>query len=228
MTQTAFDTALAGLYAAFDAPRPRAIHGCPCCIDERNVDLLLSKPLRDLTADDLHGYVSGVFLTVGSEADHAYLLPRMLEISAVQHHWSLDPQMVVGRLRRAEWERWSAERRKAMVAFLDAWFDRALAQADADEGGLDRSGRLEDLLCGMAMAGLDIGPYLERLKVHGAVLTNLYWRFGDPAAEGRGPSGFWQDAPEGWSVLMAFMKDPEVFAVVARVSGIFPGAGEGG
>lgn len=224
MTATTFDTALADLYAAFDAPRPRVIHGCPCCIDDRNVDVLLSKPLRELTADDLHGYVSGVFLTVGSEADHAYLLPRMLEISAVQRGWSLDPQMVVGRLRRAAWERWRADRRRAVIAFLDAWFERDLAQAETDEGGSD----LEDLLCGMAMAGLDIAPHLERLKVHGAAVTELYWRFGDLAAEGRGPSGFWQDAPDGWAVLMAFMKDPEVFAVVSRVSGIFPEAGEGG
>ncbi|PVM91342.1 hypothetical protein [Caulobacter endophyticus] len=72
------------------------------------------------------------------------------------------------------------------------------------------------------MARLDIAPYLERLRTQGAVVAELYWRFGELATEGRGPTDFWEDAPDGRATLMAFMNDPEVFDIVARVSGIFP------
>ncbi|PVM91343.1 hypothetical protein [Caulobacter endophyticus] len=140
MASTDFHKALEDLYAAFAVARPRDIDGCPCCVDKRNVDVLLSKPLRKLTADDLHGYASGVFLTVGALGDYFYLLPRLLELSAAGPRWILDPQIVVGRLRHAEWEYWSDVRRGAIVRFLDAWFDQALALAASDEGGFDPGG----------------------------------------------------------------------------------------
>ncbi|MBI1685361.1 hypothetical protein [Caulobacter hibisci] len=218
----AFDAALADLYAAFDTTKPRVIHGCPCCVDKRNTDILLAKPLRQLTGDDLGGYASGVFLTVGSENDYLYLLPRMFEITATEKHWQLYPQLVVGHLRFGDRVAWKPGQRRALSAFLDAWFDRQLDEIAGTGLGFHESDEVEALLCGLAIGGVDIATYLDRLKPVGLLVTDLYWRFGEAASEDRGPPNYWEDAPEGWAAMKAFMNDPEIFAIVARVSGIFP------
>lgn len=64
------------LYRAFAAvPRPRHIDGCPCCIDRKEVGVLLGKPLRSVTPGELSAYASSAFLTVGDAADYLYFLP---------------------------------------------------------------------------------------------------------------------------------------------------------
>ena len=58
--------AIEQLYAAFaDVPKPRAIVGCPCCLDNKDIDTLLATPLREIGPRDLSPYASSAFLTVG-------------------------------------------------------------------------------------------------------------------------------------------------------------------
>lgn len=198
-----YDTALAGLYATFDAPRPRLILGCPCCIDTRNVDVLLSKPLGVLTSDELSRYASGVFLTVGGPVDYRYLLPRIFDLSANDLSWFPTPEIVIGALARAEWDVWSASERAAILSFLSAWFDR-WAGGGAYEDGF---GEIDALLCGMARARIDIVPYMARLllPVNAAGLLELQSLNGPNAANGAPPESFWEDAPEGWRRLTDFL-----------------------
>lgn len=87
------------LYAAFAAVRrPTGIVGCPCCIEDKQIAVLLSRPLRELSAEELSSYASSVFLTVGDEEEFRYFVPRILEISATDPGWWPDPE--VGRRRR--------------------------------------------------------------------------------------------------------------------------------
>lgn len=212
MARSDYDTALAGLYAAFNAPRPRRIEGCPCCIDSRNVDVLLSKSLGVLTSDDLGRYASGAFLTVGGQADYRYLLPRILEISANDIGWWPSPEVTVGALSRAEWSLWASSDRKAVVAFLSAWFDRWAAATAVDEDGYSYGPEVEPLLCGMARAGLAIRPYLERLldPSNRAALKLLHDTCGDAVYSGSKAKNFWEEAVEGWAELTAFLTSPTV------------------
>ena len=63
--------AVEGLYSAFaDVPKPSGIEGCPCCIERKNTDVLLAKPLRTLAPDELSNYAASAFLTIGSSTDH--------------------------------------------------------------------------------------------------------------------------------------------------------------
>ncbi len=197
----AFDGARARLYVVFAAPAPSVIEGCPCCIGTRKTDILLSKPLRELTEADLGRYGAGAFLTVGGERDFRYLLPRILEISATSPGWYPSPPVVLGKLRLAGWGAWSRSEREAVLGFLSAWFDRVAQALAADEGA---AADVEELLCGLARADLDLAPYLQRLEEPeiARCLTQLAgWEPRDPAK----PEGFWVDAADGWRRLANFL-----------------------
>lgn len=193
------------LYRAFAGPAPAKIIGCPCCTDPRNLDGLLATPLRALTADQLRRYVSGAFLTVGEERDFLYLLPRIFDLSA-NDPGSLDhPEAVLGKLALANWRRWSDARQRAVEAFVDAWFESALARdaelAETEDGWmLDQA---ESVLCGAARAGFPLEPWLLRLQEPGAapVLLDLKARFP------RHLSAFWEMAPEGLRALSMILTE---------------------
>jgi hypothetical protein len=194
----AFAIALAGLYSTFEAPPPRRIEGCPCCIGTRKVDVLLAKALRTLTDDDLARYGSGAFLTIGGVNDFRYLLPRLFELSAIDPGWYPSPEVIVGKLALAEWGTWRKAEKVAVTNFLSAWFDRlAVGWAD-DEAHL---GDVDPLLCGLAKAGEDIAPYLDRLlrpeNVDGLRRLRETW---DGA-----PTAFWETVPEARRQIRNFL-----------------------
>lgn len=109
------------LYDAFTTvPKPHRIDGCPCCIDRKKIGVLLTKPLRDLTPDDLSAYASSVFLTVGDTADFLYFLPRILEINALDPNWWPNPQITGRAIRTAKPETWTPVQRAVVTDYLDA------------------------------------------------------------------------------------------------------------
>jgi hypothetical protein len=203
-TDPDIQAALGRIYALFDAPRPRVIEGCPCCIDTRRIDVLLSKPLRALTGDDLRRYVAGAFLTIGSKRDFRYLLPRILELSICDPGALPDVEIVLGTLRLAGWGAWPHEERRAIERLIDLWFDHALAcdLLEAEEWIV--SSEAESVLCGAARADLDLSPWLARLAEPSVepVRTALAEWFSKDLRRGRAP-GFWEDAPEGWRAMAA-------------------------
>src|SRR5688572_5553245 len=107
--------AITGVYAAFaDVQRPRSVEGCPCCIDRKGISILLSKPLRELSPDDLTHYAASAFLTVGAAEDYVYFLPRILEILACERDWWPDPEVVARAIHTAGFHGWSGSRREAI------------------------------------------------------------------------------------------------------------------
>jgi hypothetical protein len=189
------------LYRVFSAPTPRLIDGCPCCLEKRGVDVLLTTPLRQLTGQALWSYVSGVFYTVGSEEDFRYLLPRILDIAVHDPNNSNDAEIVLCKVGLANWQAWSPQEREAIWAFVDAWFEHALRfdVAAAAEG--DVGWEAEGVLCGAARGNFPLETWLARLQEPDAapVLLDL---------KGRSPdrlSAFWEDVPGGASALTAIL-----------------------
>jgi hypothetical protein len=139
----------------------------------------------------------GAFLTVGGELDFRYLLPRILDISISDPGNANDPEIVLGKLRLAEWRLWPAIEQEIIETFVDAWFELALTGdlEAADDGWSDTE--TESVLCGAARAGLPITPWLLRLHdpVAAPVLSDLKDRYPTQL------SAFWQDTPEGLAEL---------------------------
>ncbi len=194
--------ALEAVYRAFDLPPPSVIEGCPCCIATRGTDVLLTTPLRQITGPALWRYASGVFLTIGDQQDFRYLLPRILDISVSDPGNANDPEVVLGKLSLAAWRTWAQNEQRAIEAFIDAWFEQALANdlAEADEGEIGTDA--ESVLCGAARAGMPLERWLFRLSEPDAapVLADMQKRFPSEM------SGFWEYAPAGFrdlSVILA-------------------------
>jgi hypothetical protein len=196
-TNAQVHSALESVYREFAAPVPSKIEGCPCCISTRRVDVLLATPLRNLSGQDLWRYVSGAFLTIGSERDFRYLLPRILDVAVNEPENSIDPEIVLGKLELAKWTSWSAAERQVIEELVDAWFGQALERdlAEADEFWV--GSEAESVLCGAARAGLPLGRWLDRLQEPEAsrVLADLKGRFPGEL------SPFWGDAPAGFEEL---------------------------
>jgi hypothetical protein len=198
-------SAVETVYTGFDTLAPPAIEGCPCCIETRGVDVLLTTPLRKLTGHELWHYVSGVFLTIGSERDFRYFLPRILDISIDDPESFINSEIVLGKLRLANWQSWPAAERRIVEELVDAWFELALARdlTEADEWWI--STEAESVLCGAALAGLPLAPWLTRLNEPFAspVLTDLKNRYP------RQLSAFWKDAPAGLEELSTILTEGE-------------------
>jgi hypothetical protein len=199
-SRSAMTDATDELYREFAIPAPPVIEGCPCCIDTRGVDALLTMPLRQLSGDALWRYTTGAFLTVGGERDFRYLLPRIFEIASVDAGDSPGAEIVLGKLKRANWKTWPERERRAIEEFVNAWFDHVLADGlkGANEGWPDGL-RTESVVCGAAIAGMPISRWLERLKSPSSqpVLEDLR------ASYPRSHIGFWKEAPEAFQELCA-------------------------
>jgi hypothetical protein len=196
--------ALSSIYCLFAAPTPPVIEGCPCCIGTRGVDALLNTPLRELTGQALWRYATGAFLTIGSERDFRFFLPRILELAFCEPDTSPDVEIVLGKLRLAHWTTWLPHERRAIEELVDLWFDHALARDlfYADQGFVGSDA--ESVLCAAARAGLDLSPWLARLVAPTAELVRagIAERHSKHlAAQAPPKNSFWIDAPDGWRSL---------------------------
>ncbi len=201
-----FDDALAGLYKVFATFPPKEIFGCYCCLDQPERDLLLTKKLGVLTSADLASYASSVFLTVGDVSDYRYFLPRIFDLSASDLNWWPSPEVVLRALTLAEWDGWPGDEREAIERFLRAWLDQWSGER---EGGWSE---IDSLLCGVARAGLDISPYLQRLLAPSGLpgLRELDRLNRDAALRGASAENFWGDAPDDWRRLTDFLLSDDV------------------
>jgi hypothetical protein len=189
------------LYDIFSTPPPPVIEGCPCCIDTRGVDVLLSTPLRELSGDALWRYISGAYLTLGGDRDFRYLLPRIFELSAFSPSAIPNTEIVLGKLARARWTTWKTTEKDAICQFVDAWFAYAIEQdlRDAAEGWI--GSQAESVLCGAAYAKMPLSGWLMRLlePQNAPLLTDLIERYP------RNMSSFWKEVPNGFEELATIL-----------------------
>ena len=92
---------------------------------------LFSKPLRDLTADDLSRFSSDVLTTWGNINDFKHFLPRILELIAELK----DPcptDFFLCKLEYGKWKTWSKEEKVAIEEFLLAFFSDLLDAYNRD------------------------------------------------------------------------------------------------
>lgn len=114
--------AIENLYKAFEAyPLDPEMDACPCCVDAADKHQICTKPLRELTGDDLSNYAFKAVSTWGSEEDYRHFLPRIFELLA-QNELSTDLFVVIRKLPYASWENWPENERQAVNDFLFSWW----------------------------------------------------------------------------------------------------------
>jgi hypothetical protein len=204
-----FNAALERLYREFRVPKPASIDACPCCLDSEDVCTLLARDLRSIAPHELSSYASSVFLTCGSAPDFRYFLPRIFEIAATDRDWWPSPEVAIGKLQRAEWQHWSSDERSAVRTFLMAWLDCEARLAATGPDTYDTP--VDDLLCGIALAGEDLAPYLERMLRYPPALAAVYAVNASSIATQRKLSNaFWAHRDERGQPLLNFLVSDRV------------------
>lgn len=157
----ALQEAIEGLYSTFAVyPLRPSIEGCNHCISPEDHARIHSRPLRELTADDLEEYSYSAMNTWGNEDDLRHFLPRLLELIAFNTSY-LCPPVVVLKLHDAGWRTWPQEEQAAIEAYLSALWAFALEcfpYADPD------GWTAEECLCTIAQVVDDLGPFLDHWR----------------------------------------------------------------
>lgn len=206
--------AIEDTYAAFrDVPKPATVDGCPCCIEKKGISILLSKPLRDLSPDDLSHYAYSAFLTVGAVEDYVYFLPRILEILASKSNWCPDPEIVTRAIHTAGFHSWPDSRRRVLSRFFDEVVLDLLAKEDC---GFD----LDSWICALARLHVDLAPFLARIAANKTRLIELYAVNSQSLIKGRLSNGFWDEAPEEMKRMVEWFKSPEIQKTIENHYGL--------
>lgn len=199
-------TAVESLYRAFAAvPRPRHIDGCPCCIDRKEVGVLLGKGLRSVTPAELSTYASSAFLTVGDGADYLYFLPRILEVTATEPSWWPDPEVTGRAIRSAKPDSWTVHRRAALSGYLEAVIDAAIAGRDYY--------RLDSWVCAAGRMGLDVRPYLETISQSPAAVLGYFEVNAESLPRGGLANAFWEPPCPAHDAVVDWFHNPAIARV---------------
>ena len=195
--------AIEGVYAAFrEVPRPTSVDGCPCCIDRKGISVLLSKPLRDLSPNDLTHYAASAFLTVGAVGDYLYFLPRVLEILATEHDWWPNPEVVTRAIHTAGFHSWPDARQAALTRY----FEEVIGDLLGTEGA---GFEIDSWICALGRLHVELAPFLTRIAASRPRLIEFYEVNSQPLIDGRLANGFWDEAPEEQKQVVEWFRSPE-------------------
>ncbi|HET7013870.1 MAG TPA: hypothetical protein VFI65_08170 [Streptosporangiaceae bacterium] len=164
MAELSLDEAAEQLYDAFgEVPRPQRIVGCPHCVEPGEDLPLVSRPLRELSAEDLSRYAFKAMSTWGTEADFRYFAPRVLDLTVSGAMDWPGFEVVCGKLDQAGLRAWS--QRPAVEEFLRAFWTTTLHRFPA-------SLPVSEAMWGVATVARDLSPYLadwERLATAASI-----------------------------------------------------------
>jgi hypothetical protein len=146
--------AIERLYEVF-AGYPPNLEGCPHCVTEEMKEPLRSKPLRELTSDDLYTFHMKVMTTWSDEGGFRHFLPRVLELVATDVDSSLDLCTITNKLFYAEWMKWPITEKEAIGSFLSALWAQLIRIYPSFPPFIQDT---LDMIIGIAE---DIGPYLQ-------------------------------------------------------------------
>ncbi|MBL0742427.1 hypothetical protein [Chryseolinea lacunae] len=116
------------------------IDRCPCgCISDEQEKKLYSKPLRELTSDDLRFYSRKAMTTWGDDRDYKHFLPRILELFYDEKPFGdIDADAIHNKLVYANFETWPEPEKQVVAEFLLADWSRFVNTTE-------RGGMLDDI-----------------------------------------------------------------------------------
>ncbi len=215
MEQRNSDAAIAAVYTAFAAvPKPAEISGCEHCLPAEEVNTLLSTPLREITEGQISSYAADVFLTVGESGDFRFFWPRIIELAVMGRFLWPDPEVVLGKLRLANWRAWDNGLQLPVQALIDLKFALVLEQGNVDE--------IDSWLCGIGRCHDDIQPYLGKLVDVASREVLLGFALGNVSVyeKGKLTNAFWEDASVTAQQVIAWLNSDETRALLTEEYGM--------
>ncbi len=195
------EAAIEAVYAAFsDADRPALVDGCPCCMTADQYETLTAKPLRGLTSVDLTDYACAVMLTMGSEDDFQYFLPRILELTIEDDaDWLTSIEGIAEKMQMAGAGRWSENRRTAIE---DLW----LANIREMAGSKSNSFEINSWLCAATLIPIPVSPLLDILETTPDIIPRLYNTNFETLGQGRLKNSFLKESSDGQGEIVRWLR----------------------
>jgi hypothetical protein len=205
-------SAIENLYTAFgENRRPEIIHACPCCMTADEVDVLLAKPLKELTPDELASYPSSALLTVGDVPDYLYFLPRILEISISNEDWWPDIEISGKKIGKTDPASWSSGQRIAINDFFAAAINRILDTKSYR--------RIDDWMCAIVAAELDVRPFLAAIGTDESAVLEYFNANARCLAEGKLCNAFWELPDPGHDRIVEWFRSAPIRTIPFKAYG---------
>lgn len=212
---TPLSLAIERLYQVFARyPRPHHVDGCSHCVDENDHANLFAAPLRKLTDEHLGPFAFKVLTTWGEVDDLRHFLPRLFELVATDWLW-VDPEVVLGKLRLAEWNAWPPDEQTAVRQYLRALWQEAIERSGAQD--------TDSGLCAIAQVEDDLSPYLgswiecptpaSRIEM----ADFLEWNLPSLQADDTLSNAFWRGRKEQTEQVIRWLRRTEVAGRVIAI-----------
>jgi len=153
---TALAVAINGGYRAFGRYSTKMrLEACTCgCVTADDHARLHSRPLRELTADDIETYASKAMTTWGDEDDFRHFLPRILELVTGDPGDEICNEIALSKLSYAGWRGWPQREQDAVESVLWERWRVGLTLAPSEFAA-------DAWLCGVSIAGVDTARYVD-------------------------------------------------------------------
>jgi hypothetical protein len=216
-------TAIENLYEMFAAYPLRAdTNACACCHSAYDEQRLHMKPLRKLNADDLRQYAGDALFVWGEVDDFKHFLPRIFELEVEHGDSFVDPQVAFGKLNYGEWRRWSDAEQRCIEHFLKVLWDGVLETEPPESKGME----IEDWLCGIAQAEAQLSPclgkWLEAETDNARLNLAAFIAHSDFAKPNRRPSDYWNNRPELFDEVAAWVRSEAVKVKMSKIAAEYP------
>lgn len=109
------------LYTVFSIYHVEGIlrdRSCECCVSNEEIRLLLSKPLPELSENEIIRFMHSAGSTFGNVIDYKHFLPRILEIMTLPKNSLLPDFIDFEKLNYLEWETWPYEEQEAIHKYF--------------------------------------------------------------------------------------------------------------
>lgn len=162
------EAAIEAVYAAFsDAIKPSLVEGCPCCMTADEYEAITAKPLRELSDAELDEYASDAMLTMGTEDDYTYFLPRILELTIEEgDNWLTAIEITCNKMQMVGFERWNEERQSAIQ---NLWLSYIREMASSEDQYFD----IDSWLCAATLIPIPVAPLLQALETAPDVIREM-------------------------------------------------------
>lgn len=202
------------LYEMFERyPARREMPHCEYCVSPEEIAFICSKPLRELTADDLGKYAGKAITTWGDVEDFKHFLPRLMELIATEGRVDCeDPQVVFSRFRYGQWEGWEPRERHAVESYFVSVWRFVVSRYPVIPGVETLFGAIaNDYLAAIAQATDDLSPYLRMWRADRSVpsLRHLAEFVADTVDQVKdGTLGGWWKSCKAEAQVKAWLSDP--------------------
>ncbi len=200
--------AIEAIYDAFsDVAKPSKVDGCPCCMTADEYETLTAKPLRELSSGELDEYASDVMLTMGSEDDYQYFLPRILELTIEDDpDWISSAEITANKLQMAGFKRWN-EKKQASINDLWLAVIRNIATAESDPELLSfRASEIDTWLGAATLIPIPVSPFTEFLEPFPDIVRTLYNHNFKTLFQGRLDNAFLEEPNDGQTEIANWLR----------------------